>query len=305
MGLAEKFCLKWSDFSSNLISSFSEQKESSNFTDVTLACDDQSQLTAHRVLLAASSSFFREIMTKQKHPDLLIYMRGIKSQDLNGLLDFMYHGEVNIYQEDLDEFLALANDLGIEGLKGVSFRKNLKPEEEQNSVQNFDKFNTKKEIKIFNELFNYIEPKHSTFEGNSSLVVTSGFVDYNETLESKETEHLADRSKKAKAKKKMKMVGEMFNSEKSEHTNFSQSSSIVVMNDTVDYKELDEQIMSMMEKREGQWTCTMCGKTQSKINIQQHVEGVHIKDGAHSCNQCGKILKSRKALRNHTEIHNK
>ena len=31
-------------------------------------------------------------------------------------MDFIYHGEVNIYQEDLDAFLALAEELKLQGL---------------------------------------------------------------------------------------------------------------------------------------------------------------------------------------------
>ena len=115
---SETYSLKLSEFSHNLTSFFGEQKDHSDFTDTTLACDDQTQITAHRVLLAASSSFFKDILSQQKNPNLLIYIRGIRSRDLNGLLDFIYHGEVNVYQEDLDGFLEIADELGFKGLEG-------------------------------------------------------------------------------------------------------------------------------------------------------------------------------------------
>ena len=38
-------------------------------------------------------------------------MRGLKAKDLAAVVDFIYHGEANIYQEDLDGFLALAEEL--------------------------------------------------------------------------------------------------------------------------------------------------------------------------------------------------
>ena len=41
----------------------------------------------------------------------MLYMRGIKAGDLVAIVDFIYHGEANIYQEDLDGFLALAEEL--------------------------------------------------------------------------------------------------------------------------------------------------------------------------------------------------
>ena len=45
-----------------------------------------------------------------------MYLKGVKSSDLAGILNFMYHGEVNIAQEDLTSFLAVAQDLKIKGL---------------------------------------------------------------------------------------------------------------------------------------------------------------------------------------------
>ena len=49
----------------------------------------------------------------------MIYMRGCKAKDLVAIVDFIYHGEANIYQEDLDRFLVLAEDFQISGLVGA------------------------------------------------------------------------------------------------------------------------------------------------------------------------------------------
>ena len=43
-------------------------------------------------------------------------MRGIKTTDLVAIVDFIYHGEANIIQEDLEGFLALAEELQLKGL---------------------------------------------------------------------------------------------------------------------------------------------------------------------------------------------
>ena len=40
----------------------------------------------------------------------------ISSTELNDILDYVYHGEVNINQEDLDRFLKIADRLKLEGL---------------------------------------------------------------------------------------------------------------------------------------------------------------------------------------------
>ena len=53
----------------------------------------------------------------------MIYMRGIKAKDLAAIVDFIYHGEANVYQEDLDNFLALADELQLKGLTGTQSQK--------------------------------------------------------------------------------------------------------------------------------------------------------------------------------------
>merc|ERR1712037_453254 len=48
------------------------------------------------------------------HP--LLYLRGVKFQDLQSVLNFMYHGEVNVAQEELNSFLAVTEELRVKGL---------------------------------------------------------------------------------------------------------------------------------------------------------------------------------------------
>ena len=50
------------------------------------------------------------------HPSPVIFLRGISNQDLNHVLDFIYHGSVNVSQDNLEAFLKVAEDLKIKGL---------------------------------------------------------------------------------------------------------------------------------------------------------------------------------------------
>merc|ERR1712204_62063 len=97
----------------NAISAFGALREDTGFADVTLACEDGQQVEAHKVILAASSPFFLKLLRRNKHPHPLIYMRGLKSEDLVAMIDFLYFGEANVYQENLDSFLAVAEELSL------------------------------------------------------------------------------------------------------------------------------------------------------------------------------------------------
>lgn len=120
MTTSEKICLKWNDFKENISSAFVSLREDKDFADVTLVCEDGHHVEAHKVILAASSPFFQHLFSVNKHAHPLIYMRGMKSDDLVAIVDFLYHGETNICQENLDYFLAIAAELKLKGLTGSS-----------------------------------------------------------------------------------------------------------------------------------------------------------------------------------------
>ena len=125
MSSSEKFCLNWNDFQKNISSSFQEMRDNLDLADVTLACEDRKQVQAHKFVLSASSPFFKEILLNNKHPHPLIYLKGVKYEALESVLDFLYMGEVNIYQEYLNDFLALAEDLELKGLTGQEPKENV------------------------------------------------------------------------------------------------------------------------------------------------------------------------------------
>merc|ERR1711936_684709 len=114
----ERLCLQWNDFKENISSTFGDLREDKDFTDVTLVCEDGQQVEAHKVVLIASSPFFLNILKRNKHPHPLIYMKGVKSENLVAMVDFFYHGEANVFQENLDSFLVLAEDFQLKGLRG-------------------------------------------------------------------------------------------------------------------------------------------------------------------------------------------
>ncbi|XP_023329064.1 protein tramtrack, beta isoform isoform X8 [Eurytemora carolleeae] len=113
--MAEKFCLKWNDFERNISSAFRDIREEKEFFDITIACEDE-QMQAHKVILSACSPFFRSVLKRNPHQHPLVFLKGVSLKDLRAVLNFMYHGEVNVAQEDLNSFLQVAEDLRVKGL---------------------------------------------------------------------------------------------------------------------------------------------------------------------------------------------
>ena len=116
--MPERLCLKWNDFQENVNAAFGNLREDNEFADVTLACEDGQQIEAHKVILAASSPFFQTLLRRNRHPHPLIFMKGMQSENLQAIVDFLYYGEAKIFQDNLDSFLAIAEELKLKGLMG-------------------------------------------------------------------------------------------------------------------------------------------------------------------------------------------
>jgi len=255
----EKLCLKWNDFQENAISAFGTLREDREFADVTLACEDGQQVEAHKVILASSSPFFLNLLRRNKHPHPLIYMRGLKSEDLVAMIDFLYFGEANIYQENLDSFLAVAEELQLKGLMGSGAQEEVEennkptvPKKVPKPVQK--RTYTKQELSIPD-----VTSSVETVEPSPPLEGTVAVTDYTVTAD------LQDLDAKIKS-----MIGF------SEHN-----------------------IGRGAKPNQNAKICKVCGKEGLMYQIREHIESMHISGISHTCIICGSVAKTRHSLRTH------
>merc|ERR1711872_486015 len=89
----EQFCLKWNDFDEDMADSFKSLREEKAFCDVTISAEGQKN---------------------EKHP--IIILKDVSFLHMSAILEFMYHGEVSVTQEELPAFLKTAEKLEIKGL---------------------------------------------------------------------------------------------------------------------------------------------------------------------------------------------
>lgn len=140
---SQRFCLRWNNHQTNLLSVFDQLLQEETFTDVTLAVEGQ-YLKAHKVMkdllykcicalihiilyfqmvLSACSPYFQQIFTNHSEKDPIVILKDVPFADMKSLLDFMYRGEVSVDQERLTAFLRVAESLRIKGLTEVNDEK--------------------------------------------------------------------------------------------------------------------------------------------------------------------------------------
>ena len=179
----EKFCHNWNDFQENTKNAFGLLRGDIDLADITLACQDGQQVEAHKVILASSSPFFMNLIKKNKHQHPLIYMKGLKMEDLVAILDSVYNGEAEIFEDKLSSFMAIAEELELKGLAGASEEN---PDMVQENMKHLEMAKTAKEKKNRSEAQSKRKPsadEKPTME--TAIAVQNDFVpaDLNELKE--------------------------------------------------------------------------------------------------------------------------
>eukprot|EP00092_Neocalanus_flemingeri_P048617 GFUD01055528.1.p1 GENE.GFUD01055528.1~~GFUD01055528.1.p1 ORF type:complete len:315 (-),score=73.33 GFUD01055528.1:74-1018(-) len=294
----EKYLLRWNDFEKNLGEGFRSFRTENSFCDVTLACED-SQVQAHKVILSASSNFFKKVLTKNVHQHPLLYLKGVKMRDLEAIISYIYHGETNVALGELDTFLEVATDLQIKGLtsppgnptKKVSQEPPRKKYEFETGHQEKELANqSRPTIQDSKESILKVKKEYEVqlIEDEAPEEVPFPEDDYN---------HQNDFDSS--------MSGEIpydYNQEGSNYHQEDQRS-----NNTIDYsaasevKRLTDQYLQKIEVNGCLvWTCTRCGKQgKMKHHVREHIESNHIDCLTFSCPYCSKEMKNRVALRSH------
>ena len=261
MNRAEKFCLKWNDFQPNIEASYKALREGIEFADVTLVCEGNYQIQAHKIILASASNIFKDMLIGNNHSHPLIYMRKVQAEAIVSAVDFIYHGEVTIAQGNLNDFLALAEELQLKGLSG----------------------SRETEAPAGNRLEKKIEATRKDSETVS---------------ESRTNEYLVSTTRDDKVKEEL--LSTSFDDTVSilEESTMMEAEPCFTLNGG-DNKELDEKINMIVQKVNGVWTCTSCERTaKTSFNIRRHAE-IHIEGVSHPCARCEKSFRCRNNLQVH------
>ena len=264
--MSDKFSLKWNDFQSNVTKSFEAFRNEGHLHDVTLVSDDQNQVSAHKLVLSASSEYFNNIFKNNKVSNPFLCLEGVSLTDLNNILDYIYFGRIQIYQDDLDRFLSIAQRFKIEGLLGAE-ADNIK--EEENLVDSFDLPLPKKQ--------QLHQPKRK-----KEKMPDNTFDSINIPIQSHQP------------KRKKEIMPE---------NTFDSADIPIQKMDSAYLNEIEEKLLEHIEENSDKtWSCKICNKIQpSKGNMKLHVE-THMEGLSFPCNICGKQYRSRNVLRYHKSM---
>lgn len=131
--IPQAFCLRWNNYQTNLTAVFEQLLHSEQFVDVTLSCEGFS-IKAHKMVLSACSPYFQALFNDNpcKHP--IIIMRDVKLPELKAVIEFMYRGEINVCQDQIEPLLRIAELLKIRGLADVNADQKIETEAQKLDV---------------------------------------------------------------------------------------------------------------------------------------------------------------------------
>merc|ERR1712018_724982 len=114
--MGENFKLRWNDHHSIFFRTAESLCRDDHLTDITLSCGKK-EFSAHKLVLSVCSSYFKDLFTPKEsaknrpaNSAAIVYMKDVKPDHMELLLNFMYRGEINIDETNLWIYLLPPKD---------------------------------------------------------------------------------------------------------------------------------------------------------------------------------------------------
>ncbi|XP_031827911.1 uncharacterized protein LOC116424962 isoform X2 [Nomia melanderi] len=184
----QSYCFKWNDYHRHLSNVVRQLLEEDCMVDVILAAAGE-RIHAHRIVLCACSTLFREVLSQVNEDHPTIILSDISAQDIKSIVEFIYHGEVRVPVENISSLLDAARSLKICGLIEINGLNEI------HSVVNTKEFsdNTEEPMTIINET-----------EENVMHALQYGYEDLEDQQEQQFTENSTLSKKKKRRRDTMK-----------------------------------------------------------------------------------------------------
>jgi len=296
--------LKWNDFQGSISSSLGALRTTSDLLDVTVQCGVES-LQCHRLVLSACSDWFKAVFRAlpavTQHPVIVLWEA--TARDMALLLDFMYNGEVNVKQENLNSFLALAEKLSVRGLTqgqggggGEKERdRHKEPVKQQAPVHSSTPLRRQEERgeSVKRQRVEHRAPDHRGQQQHQQEVEEVAVVKQEISREVEPVEQVVE-----------EYGNYQDGGEVAQYEGDNMYDSYYDEGGQADYGQLDNsQQMASKGIKSGGGECPICFKLIS-TNIKRHIEDIHHPNPT-PCTVCGKIFSSLNKMRAHKAYSHK
>ena len=302
----DKFTLAWNDFASNAAQAFVGLRTDSEFSDVTLACDDDTMLKAHKVVLASCSPVFRKLFQQYNHPNPLIILRGLNKNQLENIIDYAYFGQIDVELSDLDTYLKVAEEFKLKGLTNLGTSGDNPTQDVKDNTEKI--IETKDNGNLNGSIVEHKNKDLINIDTKEEEIREK--VSNNNDNEIEQKRHSSDEQREVKISKKLKLeeneIDESFTSSRDD------KESVQLKSDS--FKKLQELINSKVVKLNdpnfstAHYKCSDCSKefsSKNKTSLKSHIEAFHIapfQDIKLECPLCQKIFNRTKPYTNHSKV---
>ena len=281
---------QFQSFSDHLGSVLRELFLDQSNSDVTLVCDDLKQFQLHKFILRASSQTLRTLLDSHPHPNPLIYLRGVSSEQLEAILEFIYLGETTFQHDKVTDFLKVASDLELKAILNglvspeIGTEKSTNEEVADKMVEDDNKAN----IFSLQQTTEKNEDSHTESPAAADEEHSEAHISVQESMKIPEPEE-SESMIKDKMEEKTEDTSKIKEEEEEEHSlkiGKKRKRSQVILR-----KNPDEEDLFLCDR------CDFKGKRVPFLNHYQYEhEGVK-----YQCSQCGLEYKTNKYLQTHVK----
>ena len=232
------------------------------------------------------------------------------------ILDFLYFGEANVFQEDLNSFLAIAEEIQLKGLSGLVI-----PNQSRTEIQALDeKVKSKMEGLSGQNSNNFIKEEEKTQISEQIHTIKDLFE--KSTFQPIIIPEEKARITHSTAIPNTDLQLRQLDLKPKENVSSAIPAVLAIHNQSrAELQVLDEKVKSMIEKgqkmvpagkqlsgtpkQQKTFICKVCGKEGHGTLIRDHIEANHLEGVSIPCVFCDNTFASRNALSKHTSRNHK
>ncbi|XP_028134635.1 zinc finger and BTB domain-containing protein 8A-like isoform X2 [Diabrotica virgifera virgifera] len=265
---------------------FSDLYKDSLLTDCTLYCKDGS-LKAHKVVLAASSRYFRQVFIDHTD-DNAIFMYGISYSQLKNLIELMYSGSIDIPNEHFTPVYNLCEELKVSGLNVES------TDTKTNGSSRHTRFKGQKRVTVD---FENAEDANADPISITALPLTTSTPKAPGPIEFIPSSSADDKATiQPKLENDADLASEKYKSDNSHMDSPSEpESSVGVITDA----EGEGGTLSAWARKERKFKCDLCDASFKRASHLNRHQLVHTGERPFACEHCDKAFSRHDKLKHH------